>query len=388
MISAVGAPAVSNLILVPSTASSSDTSSNESSLAVTTAPIGGDVLSLSQPESLATSDGFYQRTSLQIRAHSHVKVTDDGQVRAMSHTRLRFSYDFEAADGTRIRIRAKVNLHYSQINDSDEGSQSTRLRVKARVSVLQESVSTGIASLLETPEVCAEAKNGISQAIDLFYQVTDAAASLFLDSNPLDGDALIAGLVEAFNGLSESLNSIFLPPPADPEGVTSADVVELLEQVAVDPGEVLVAEPDQIEAVPPGSVESEPLSGAPPQDIGQSSGPENELAENVGQRENSALENEVLPEASEQKGPSEGQEVEPATIEKSQPFVGSVMFRLRLQVIQSLTDLIGVFDSDSPSLLASQSIFRASAQFAARYNVRGPGVNDSLSQDSRIDTQV
>jgi len=209
-----------------------------------------------------------------------------------------------------------------------------------------------------------------------------------LDSDPLDGDGLIAGLVEAFNGLSESLNSIFLSPPADPEAVSSGEVVELLEQVASDPGEVLTAEPDQIEAVPPVNVEFEPLSGAPPQDIGQPSGPENERAENVGQGETSALENGVLPEAREQEGPNEGQDVEPATNEQSQPFVGSVMFRLRLQVIQSLTSLVGVFDSDLPSLLASQSIFRASAQFAARYNFSGPGVNDSLSHDSRTDAQV
>ena len=101
----------------------------------------------------------------------------------MSHTKLRFRYDFEAADGTRIRIRAKANLHYSQINHSDEGSQSTRLRAKARILVLQENVSTGAAPLLETPEVSSEAKHEISQAIDHFYQITDAATSLFLDSD-------------------------------------------------------------------------------------------------------------------------------------------------------------------------------------------------------------
>ena len=170
--------------------------------------------------------------------------------------------------------------------------------------------------------------------------------------------------------------------------MSSGEVVELLEQVAADPGEVPTAEPDPIEAVPPVNVESKPLSGAPPQDIAQSSGPENELVENVGQGVTSALENEVLPEAGEQEGPSEGQDVEPATNVQVQPFVGSVMFRLRLQVIQSLTSLVGVFDSDSPRVLASQSIFRASAQFAARYNLSGPGVNGSLPQDNRIDTQV
>ncbi len=295
MISAIGAPVVSNPMLLPSAESSSEMPSNETSLAGPTSSTGTDVLSLSQPQPLATNDGFYQRTSLKIRSRSHVKITDDGQVRSMSHTKLRFRYDFEAADGTRIRIRVKANLHYSQFNDGDEGSQSTRLRVKAKVLVLQEGVSTGIAPLLESPEVPSEAKNGITQAIDQFNQITEAATALFLNSDPLDGDSLIAGLVDSFNGLSDSLKSMFLPQPTGSEAEPSKEVVELLAPSVSDSEELPTPKPAQIEAIPPVSIEAEPLPlpEAPPQDIGQSDVPENELAEVVGPEETSTVENEA-----------------------------------------------------------------------------------------------
>jgi hypothetical protein len=388
MLSAIGAPAVSNPILLPSAPSSNDATSDDKSLAGPTSPVGADVLSLSQPDSLASSDGFYQRTSLKIRSHSRVKISDDGQVRSMSRTKLRFSYDFEAADGTKIRIRVKANLNHSQVNDGDEGLQSTRIRVKAKVLVLQENVSTGIAPLLDSQEVPSEAKNGISQAIDQFNQITEAATALFLESDPLDGDSLIAGLVESFNGLSESLQSLFLSAPADSEAVPSNEGVELLAQPVSDSEVIPTAKPDPIEAVPPVKIDSEPLQVAPPQDLGQSSQPEHELAEIGGHGETSTVQNEVASAANEQEGSSEGQEVAPAADEQLPPSIGSVMFKLRIRMVQSLTSLVGDFDAASPDSLASHSMFKASAQFTARYALIESVANGALSQDSQIDTRV
>ncbi len=166
---------------------------------------------------LTANDGTYQRTSLKIRVHSETAVADDGDVLARSQTKLRFRYDFEAADGTSIHIRAQASLNYAQTSDSEDGSQTTKLRVAARVSILQENVSNGLAPLQKTPDISTEAKDFISQAIDLFQQVIGATTSAFLDSDPLDGDNLIAGLVEAFNGLSAAIDSMFLSPPTDPE---------------------------------------------------------------------------------------------------------------------------------------------------------------------------
>jgi hypothetical protein len=385
MLSAIGAAAVSNPILARSDRSSAAGSCGKGSPVGSSSAVWTDMLSLSEPESLPASDGFYQRTSLTVRAHSQTMVSNDGQVRAILNAKLRFSYDFEAADGTKIRVRAKVNLNYSQSSGGDDGTQSTRLQVQARVSVLQEAVSTGIAPLLETPDTSDEAKSVISQAVDLFQQVTSAAASLFLDSDPLDGDSLIGRLVDAFNQFSGSLNSQSLPSPQVPVAVTSGDVGEVLGQAPADPLDVAAAGAAPIESVPPVVVESEPVSGPAQQNTGELSGPENVPIQNVGQKEASAIENTVAPEDDASENPGAGHDVEAAASQPSQPSVGSVMLTLRLRVIQSLRSLVEAFDSDSRSLLVSQSTLSMSAQLAARYSSSGPRCKAPASHDRQID---
>lgn len=419
MLSSVGAPAVSNPILAPLAPTPADASSNVPSESTTSAS-GTDVFSLSQPGSPTSDDGVYQRTSLQLRQRSHVRLTDDGQSHAISHTKLRFRYDFEAADGTQIRIRAQTNLRYSQLTGGDQESQSLKLRATASVSVLQETVSSGVSPLLETPDNSANLKNLISGALDLFRQVTDAATSAFLDSEALDGDRLITGMVEAFNGLSEAISSIFVPPASTPETLPSADTGGALEPPPVTPDDVLPPEPAPIETESPVDVDPTPVPDAPsetPQDVAQPDVPEGEIAENVGEGDTPAVEDGsqgdapvvediATPETGEQGEAVEGGNVgpvpdestipdpitepttEPTTTEPSRQFAGSVMFKLRLQVIQSLNSLVGVFDSGSSDQPTSHSVLRASAQFSARYNISGPGVIDALSGDNRIDTQV
>jgi hypothetical protein len=388
MISAIGTPAVSNPIPVPITAPSGGVLSCTPTGAVTKCPPEADELSLSEPGSLTSSDGTYRRTSLNIRARSEVKTTDDGDVLALSQAKLRFRYDFKAADGTSIHIRVQANLNYSQTTDSEDGSQTTKLRAMMRVSMLQEHVSSGIAPLQETPDISAEAKEFISQAIDLFQQIVDATTSAFLDSDPLDGDSLIAGLVEAFNELSAAIDSMFVSPPADSETASPGEVVALLENAATNPSEVFAAAPTQTEEYPPIDVESASPSVVPPPSIVPSNGPETELLDVVGLGEPSALTNDILPVASEQEAASEGQEVAPATNEPSESFVGSVMTRVRLQMIESLRSLVDAFDSDSSGRQVSRSVFGASAQISARYSFRASDANDSLSNARGIDAQV
>ena len=238
MIQAIGTPAASNSMTVRSAPTSGNALSNAASLAGTHGLCEADELCLSQSAPQTLTNATYQRTSLKIRARSEVSTADDGDVRVMSQARLRFRYEFEAADGTRIRIRFQANLNYAQTTDSEDGSQFMRLQAAARVSILQENVSSGTAPLLDTPDISAASKQLMSQALDLFQQVVDATTSAFLDSDPLDGDGLITGLVEAFNQLSASIDSMFLPPPAALETVPSSEAVELLEQAAVEPGEV------------------------------------------------------------------------------------------------------------------------------------------------------
>ncbi len=424
MISAIGAPGVSNPSLVKSDARACDALASQSADTGTVSLHEPDMLSLAQAESPSAGDGFYQRTSLTVRAHSHVRETDDGRLRATSHAKLRFRYDFEAAEGTTIRVRLKANLHYAQIRNGDSEFQSVRLRAKAAVSMIQQDVSSELTPLLETSELPADAKATISQAIGLFQEVSDTAASLFLEGDPLDGDGLITGLVDTFNGLSESLNAMLgLPSPDDLNAVTSGEAAELLEQAAADPEEapeiepaeapaaepveapvveleeapaaeseeapaaaeseepsVVVAEPVEAAATP--AVDPEPPPGEPAQAVVPSVESESGPVESTPDAQASAPEEGMVAEAAEQEVGGDAEKVGPASNEPSRR-VRSAMLKLRFRVVQSLTSLTRVFDSESASVRTSHSVFRASARLAARYEF-----GQLTPHDDGIDTQA
>ncbi|MHB8861453.1 MAG: hypothetical protein ACYC6N_03540 [Pirellulaceae bacterium] len=378
MIQAIATAATNSPIPLPIATTPGEASPDGSS------PVGGsglpvaDELILSQPESLPANNATYQRSSLKIRAHSQVKVMDDGDLRARSHTKLRFRYEFEAADGTRIEIRAKANLNYSQTTDSDERSQSTKLRATARISILQESVSSGVAPLLESPEIATEAKAFISHALDLFQQVVGATTSAFLDSDPKDGDSLIGGLVDAFNGWATAMDTTFLAPPADGEPVSSGEVTQLLTEGVADPND-----DPAIESLPAAATSTEPVDGTPMAEVllQDADGPDHEVMEAADQAAASAVTNGVLAGGDEPVAASESQEVAAAADQHSTSAVSSVMMRVRLQVIQSLSSLVETFDSDASRLQISRSVFRASAQITTHHSVNALDIHD-------IDTQV
>ncbi len=339
-----------------------------------------DEVSLSEPGTGLIDDGFYQRTDLSVRSRFRVSQTDDGELRTTLHSKLRFRYDFEAADGTKIRIRAKANLHYSQKSDGDQQSQSLKLRVKAHVSVVQKSVTSGVGAVAELPELSAAAQQGLSEALELFQQMTDAATSVFLGGDPLDGDSLIAGLVEAFNELTGTMDTTAIPAGDLPESLPH-DVVE---QIA---GPVL-EQPGYTTSVPAVVGAAEP---AVETDDSEISLLEHEAAlDSSGESDEVAYIEPVEFEDVEQGTSSEdeageGEEIEPTA---SQQTYASVKMKMRVQFIQSLTRIVGAFDSDSSAITVSQSAFRASFQVAARYNLTGHGETDRLSKGQEMDSHV
>ncbi len=387
MLSAVNAIAVNHRSLVPVSESVTTASSNALPVAANAISAEPDVLSISSPESRAVDDGVFQRTALAVRARWQVKETDDGQLRIRANTKLRFAYDFQAADGTQIRIRAKANLQYSQTSDGDTQSQSLKIRVKARVSILQQDVSSGVSPLAEDPEIPSEAQSAIAQALELFQKVTDKATSLFLENNPLDGDQLIAGIVEAFNELAGSISGTPLPITADPQPAPAADLIEPVAYVAADPAQPVAVQPIPVEPLPPVILTSEPASEASPQDV--ASPATNDLAANVEPSETLVSENSPVAAQAEPEVAAQTDTAQPAADEQVRSSSNSVLLKLRFQVIQSLTHLVGEFDSGSSSLLFSQSIFKASANLVARYNVAGPGATGSATNTGiGIDTQA
>ena len=92
-----------------------------------------DALALSTDATPDNSLSVYQNASLQIRSHASIAQSEDGQLTAKSHTRLRFTYEFQATDGTKIQIRAKADLRYAAAIDDDSQAASIRLRQGTRI---------------------------------------------------------------------------------------------------------------------------------------------------------------------------------------------------------------------------------------------------------------
>lgn len=368
MIPSIGHGAAPPSFRVPSDSPSTEAASSN---AVTTGAASSrrsNVCSFSKAESLPTSDGYYQRTSLKVRAHSQVRTAGNGDVLTTSKARLRFSYDFEAADGTKIRVRVQANVNYAQLSADDEQAQSMRLRVTAKVSILQKNVASGLSPLLDTGENASV----LSQALELFQQVTEAATSAFLGSDPLDGDSLISGLVGAFNGLAETMDGLFLPALSASEVETPSQPDPILEPPVAEPAPVETAPP--AERPPQDSLSpGDPVETTPVENAGQSESPVSETATPPVDGEPEAIEPEI---------------VEPAPREPAVPSARSVMLKLRLQVVQSLNSLVQEFGSGSSGLFVSHSSLRASAQLALRYDSNGLAVSDALLQARQIDAQV
>ena len=98
------------------------------------------------------ADTYRERTSLQLRAQSQLQVTEDGQTLATAQAKLRFRYDFQAADGSTIQIRLQANLNYAQLTDADTESQTTKLRASLHISILQKNVASGVAPPAKRPQ--------------------------------------------------------------------------------------------------------------------------------------------------------------------------------------------------------------------------------------------
>jgi hypothetical protein len=318
---------------------------------------GADELSLSQG-TLASGEAISEQMSLKAWTRSAAGVTREGDAWAASHTKLRFAYDFQTAEGDTIRIRLQANLKYAQLTDGDAESQSTKLRAAIRVSVLQQDVASGLAPLQEVPATSAEAQDGLSQALALFQEVTDTATSLFLNSDPADGDSLITDVVDAFNSLAESIRSIFLPTPADGSTEPSTDAGGTLPDVpppTTDPAATLPAEPVGPEA-------GEPL------DAGSGTSPEAASPEAAPTGGTEPPADNAAP--AETEGQADGADSpDVSSTPQPQTFVRSVMLRVRLRVIDSLRNLTDVFDGDSSSRPTSHSMLRLSAQYSARTRI-------------------
>jgi hypothetical protein len=312
------------------------------------------------PDSLDLSEGYLERTALRVRTVTRAALNDDGELSVRSHSKLRFQYDFQAADGTRIQVRLKANVHYSQTENDDDSAQSLKIRVQLNVSILQDQVASDAAPLLDPSALPSEARDAIALALGLFQEATDAATSLFEESDPLDGDALIARVLDAFHQLVDSIHHSVTPqvPAENP----------VLEEAPVDLAAEAVEPPELI------PVPTSELSPDSPTAIGE---PESETE--------TSAEEAKDPATGVAEDTSDSPETEPPTPVLHQS-PETVVLQIRARVIESLTYLAGTFDHqpvDSAQDADRQTlaVYRNSISLRVNAELSAPAGN-------RLDTQV
>ena len=329
-------------------------------------------------DSLDLSPAYRQRESLRIRSRTQVKVNEDGDLVAKSRTTLRYRYDFQSADGARISIRLKANVKFKQTVQGDESSQSLRLSFKASIRTIQQDAAATSNSLQAAPEIPAAIGDTISRALELFNELTDAAVNQFEQSDPLEGDPLIASVVDAYNGFAGTILENVEPPSEPnaevvPEGPVEEPVVQALPEapVVIEPVEPT---PDQIAPVSneaqPERVESE-ADDAEVDDVDDVDDDDDERVT-------------IQPADNDDRTTAETAAVDQP--DQASQTASAALFKLRFRIVQSLTTITGGPDSDSGTTI-SRSVLRASAELSIRSRGDRPSFDDALVPRLGFDSQ-
>lgn len=336
--------------------------------------------------SLEFGDDSYSRSSLKVRSSSELLQSDDGSVRAASQSKLRFKYDFVDDDGTRISIRAKANLSYEQSVSADGNSQSLRLRARTSISIVQTNVANGSDELSQINGISDQAKETIGAALELFQKVTDSVTAQAFTASPIDGDSLIAGLVEAFNDFTTSVLTPFTSPAIEGTAPPSADsdVVE---------GEVISSSIEPVPAPVVPTVQPVPAVLPAPTEPVSSTEADGAAQENPEREELSIAETDgpdVQRDAENDDEAARGSEVvspQPAEAQASEnrAVAESILVKLRYQVVESLQQIVGEFGSESDPYQYSASVYRASARLKLRIDNPANSYSEPALLGRRVD---
>lgn len=325
-----------------------------------------DVLSLASSRLSIADDGSYEQTGLKLSSRSIVRVGEEGQLSVRSDSRLRFRYEFESADGTKISVQAKAKLQYAYRSDGSIDTESLKLNVKFGVSVLQQNVSDGLNPLLDESQLPDEVKDAIAAATQLFQTVSDSLTSAFQNAESPDGDALVTSLVDAFNQLAGDLQGVVLPtPPALPQAEGTPDDQGGADQAGL-------PEPVPTQDVPANeeSASSKPViveSVTPPVENSETKETdtpvESSLIENIEPVVTPTVveeESTQVPAVNESQAPDEA--AAPTQPTDPKDVVNQALLALRVRFVASLQSLTQILDGgeSSTTLLASRFDFRAS----------------------------
>ena len=187
--------------------------------------------------------------AFRVRSQSKVRVDDDGSLRAVNKTQLRFSYDLESEDGQRIQLRVKAKVKESVTLD-ENGDIAVKTRVKLQFSLIQKDISDGLSPLQSAQD------DGDSNPLQAFLDVVDSVVSDYADDGQIDADTLISTVLDEFNSLFANLSGGSLAPID--AATIDGDVIDALPQPSSPPdAEAGVEEVEAAAPVQPTSPETE-----------------------------------------------------------------------------------------------------------------------------------
>lgn len=167
--------------------------------------------------------------AFRVRSQSKVRVDDDGSIRAVNKTQLRFSYDLVSEDGQRIQLRAKAKIKQSVTLD-ENGDIAIKTRVKLQFSLIQKEVADGLNPLQGAQN------EGDSNPLQAFFDVVDSVVSDYADDGRIDADTLIGNVLDEFNSLLANLSG-------GSQGPTDAEVSDAqVSDAGTNDGEVIAAQ--------------------------------------------------------------------------------------------------------------------------------------------------
>ncbi len=335
-------------------------------------------LSVQAPVSLLSADDHspalaaptFSATALKLKFDTQTRASEHGEGALETRSKLRFQYVFQSADGTGIKIDAKIKLNekYAQSEDDNGFSQKLKFKARLHIEVLQRDVAESGQQLAVAPQIPDQAKAVIGDAIDLFGQISNALLNAFQQGDSVDGDALIAGIVESFNDLTQSVLGANDPAALPPEGLPPEGLppealppAEGLPIEGLPPIEPTVADPETPVTVTPVALERPPVAGEPivPSESGPTAGvpPEGDPVD------------PAAPEPSAHgEADQEANEIAEVSDDDDRPqdvaaITRQTLLKLRLRFVQTLDQLATTLGQDDSSTALVDSPVRAESRF-------------------------
>jgi hypothetical protein len=346
--------------------------------------VGDTSLSLAQPRDLQIVDESRSLAVLRYKSHLKLKQTDDGAIEIKFKSQLKFNYEFQSEDGTTIRLSAKVKTQISYEQTGEE-SFEFKARVKFQLSMVQETVESGLTPVLDSDEVTDAQRLAVSSALQDFGDMVDLVTNQFLD-NTLVGDDLIVNVASAFNELTRSVQSELpeeveppIVPAEEPPLDVSAEVVDdSVPPVAVADQDVLLVDiatvEDELQSAVGDTPDADQAAEQPIGDVGV-----------TGNGEMVEGETDDPPEIVASSGEAEMPAVTSSYSDRS------VFVDLRVKFVQSLSYLVSVLDS--PSDDANTSVMNANIWAHTKLNIRLAAYNQTQAwgenlPETNLDAEV